>query len=70
MKKHKRELLCESCDSDYPVWYVANEIWNLIIRDEKGNESFQFLCPTCFAELANKQFVESPIWKLTPYSRP
>ena len=44
----KRELLCENCGRDYPVWYADNELWNAVMRTD-GVEVHQFVCLTCFA---------------------
>lgn len=66
----KRELLCQRCGHDYPVWFVSNELWNAVIRGgAKGGEESpeeNFLCPSCFAMLAGERGAVRPntIWRL------
>ena len=55
-----RELLCQRCDSEYPVWYAPNELWNQVQRDGE-----HFFCPTCFAVLAEERGIETTAWRLT-----
>lgn len=62
-EKEKLELICERCDRDYPCWFVSNNTWNEVIRDEVSGDSFQFLCPTCFVVIAAMQGI-TPIWFL------
>lgn len=56
-----RELLCQQCGRDYPVWFAPNELWNAAIRVGE-----HFLCPTCFALLAEQREAVGPhaIWRL------
>lgn len=49
----KRELLCEICNRDYKVWFAPNALWNEVVRDQ-----FNFLCPTCFTNMAAAHGVE------------
>jgi hypothetical protein len=57
----ERELLCQWCDNDYPVWVAPDELWNQV-----ADENEHFLCPTCFAMLAEQRgVVENPIWHLS-----
>jgi hypothetical protein len=42
----KRELLCEYCLADYPVWFTPNKFWNKVIRREDGTDRWQFLGKT------------------------
>lgn len=54
----RRELLCDRCKRDYPVWFTTNEVWNAVVRahggDGYGDEPDRdvFLCPLCFVMLA------------------
>jgi hypothetical protein len=47
-----RELVCQRCDADYPIWYADNDFWN---EDAEPDE--HFLCPTCFIDQADKKGV-------------
>lgn len=56
-EKEKRELLCEVCDRDYPIWYAPNPLWNKVMRWPDGREASEkigFICPTCFAMEAER----------------
>lgn len=47
--KERRELLCESCDQEYSVWFTQNELWNKVCGiDGKNIGDLAFLCPNCF----------------------
>lgn len=62
VKKEKRELLCEVCDHDYPIWYAPNPIWNKIMRWPDGREASEkisFICPTCFVMEAERLGIRS-----------
>jgi len=61
MNKPKRELLCQVCDKEYQTWYAENSLWNLLVQH---NQHFQFLCPTCFANLIQKLLKRKITWKL------
>jgi hypothetical protein len=61
----KRELLCEYCLADYPVWFTPNKFWNKVIRREDGTDRWQFLCPSCFANLAERMGIVPTAWMLT-----
>lgn len=43
-----RELLCDICRRDYPIWSAPNDLWNAVMRDDEGRDQHQFVCPTCF----------------------
>lgn len=60
-----RELLCQICDRDYPVWFTDDELWNQVCRRENEKE-IHFLCPTCFARLAERLGVVPVSWQMTP----
>lgn len=62
--KEPRECWCERCDRAYPVWVTTNPLWNRVIR-EAGNDE-PFLCPTCFALLAEERGVVPTAWVLLP----
>ena len=59
-----RELLCQQCNKDYPVWFAPNELWNAVTDHLEEKPYIQFLCPTCFALLAEEKLGEEFIWKL------
>ncbi len=59
--KAKRELLCQECNREYPVWYAENSLWNLLVQHDYN---IQFLCPTCFANLIQKISKKKITWKL------
>lgn len=61
MKKPSRELLCQECGKEYQIWYAENSLWNLLVQH---NDSIQFLCPTCFANLVQKIIKKRITWKL------
>jgi hypothetical protein len=54
-----RELLCQRCNQEYPVWYAPNELWNLVQQEDE-----HFFCPTCFAILAEERGIRTTAWKL------
>jgi hypothetical protein len=54
-----RELLCQRCGSEYPVWYAPDELWNRVQR-----EGEHFLCLTCFAVLAEERGIKPIAWVL------
>jgi len=43
-----RELHCDDCHRDYPVWSVDNPTWNAVMRANGEQPGEPFLCPTCF----------------------
>jgi hypothetical protein len=55
-----RELLCQKCGRDYPVWFAPNELWNKVVRDGE-----HFLCMDCFALLAESRGVSTEAWMLS-----
>jgi hypothetical protein len=56
-----RELLCQRCNQEYPVWYAPNELWNAVQR-----EGEHFFCLTCFAVVAEERGVVTVSWILRP----
>lgn len=67
-KKEKRELLCEICDRDYPVWYAPNPLWNKVMRAPDGREASErvsFVCPTCFTMEARRKGIKGVAWVLS-----
>lgn len=53
----RRELLCQRCGREHPVWFAPNAAWNPVVRRENGSDEFPFLCPTCFIVLAEERGV-------------
>lgn len=51
-----RELLCQLCHKEYPIWYAPNDIWNSVMRDKGGREETPFVCPTCFGKEYEKRY--------------
>lgn len=58
--KDLRELLCQKCGRDYPIWFAPNELWNKIVRDGE-----HFLCMDCFALTAESRGVDPTAWMLS-----
>lgn len=54
-----KELLCQRCVREYPVWFCPNELWNQVQR-----EGEHFFCPTCFAVLAEERGIKPTAWFL------
>ncbi len=71
MKPAQRELLCQRCDQEYPVWYGDHFLWNPLadqLTDETGI-AVHFLCLNCFATCCNRAVLKGNpdcriIWKL------
>lgn len=61
IKPAVRELLCQRCDLEYPVWFAPNELWNRVAKDGE-----HFLCPNCFAVLAEARGASAIRWQLIP----
>jgi hypothetical protein len=59
MRPAVRELLCQYCNQEYPVWFAPNDLWNAV--QQKGEH---FLCLTCFANLAEQRGIKTTGWKL------
>lgn len=62
----KRELLCELCYREYPVWYAPSELWNAVMRHPDGKEASEkhnFICMDCFAIQAGQIGIKA-IWLL------
>lgn len=54
----RKELTCQRCSVEHPVWSVTTETWEQVVDSE------HFLCPTCFIVLAEKRRVYG-FWRLT-----
>lgn len=54
------EDVCQRCISPNPVWFAPNELWNEVAGD------YNFLCPNCFIELADKKVA----WRVEPETAP
>lgn len=52
-----RELLCQRCNTEHPVWSADNDLWNQTLRRPDGSDEYHFLCPTCFVRLAAERGV-------------
>lgn len=63
-----RELLCEKCGHEHPVWFAPNAVWNAVIRggDPGASDEFSFLCPTCFIVLAEERGMRPTGWMVAP----
>jgi hypothetical protein len=63
----RRELLCERCDREHPVWFAPNAVWNAVVRPnpDQGDE-FAFLCPLCFIVLAEERGMVPSGWMVAP----
>jgi hypothetical protein len=72
IQKPKRELLCQRCGHDYPIWYCDHFLWNPVAEyiEKQTNVQISFLCMNCFALYCEKAVItgENPdckiIWKL------
>lgn len=66
--KEPRECWCEHCDRAYPVWVAPSILWNAVVRApaDAAGEVEPFLCPTCFAMLAESRGVVPTAWVLAP----
>jgi len=63
-EKERRELLCESCDQEYSVWFTQNELWNKVCGiDGKNIGEVSFLCPNCFIKKSEANGVGG-IWEV------
>lgn len=63
-----RELHCEDCDRDYPVWCAPNVLWNKVVRapSEAAGIVEPFLCLTCFALRAERSGIVPTAWVVRP----
>lgn len=59
----RREGTCEICHRAYPVWFAPNDLWNEHIRAD-GSDKWQFLCPTCFANVVAGKNRLPPIFQV------
>lgn len=66
-----RELHCEDCDQDYPVWAAPNELWNKVVREpaNAAGVTEPFLCLTCFALRAERHGIVPTAWVVSPEAR-
>ena len=71
MDRAKRELLCQNCSCEYPVWYCAHYFWTPVAAqlEKDTGVPVHFLCLNCFAEYAAQMVTEDNpdcrvIWKL------
>ena len=55
----KKELVCEKCGRDYPIWFGENDKWNKVAGDD-----IDFLCMDCFALMYEEVLGEDAIWEL------
>lgn len=55
-----KELICQKCGQDYPVWFCSNELWNQIVENNE-----HFLCLTCFASTAEARGLKPKAWFLS-----
>lgn len=71
-EREVRELLCQRCDREYPVWSAPNDLWNRVVRDHGGDGygarplRDRFLCPSCFGMLAEERGIKVTPWLLVP----
>ena len=60
------EERCQRCGHANPVWYAPNEVWNATVRKD-GADEWGFLCPPCFAELAESRVLGERVrWAFVP----
>lgn len=70
MNNAVRELLCQDCESEYPVWYCDHFLWNPVAEEleKEFGVSIHFLCLNCFASHVTRMIKAnangSIIWKL------
>jgi hypothetical protein len=69
--REHRELLCDLCDRDYPVWFAPHDVWNAVVR-QGGVDEWAFLCPLCFSLIADERRPDlAPTgWILHPEGEP
>lgn len=59
------EGICGRCSGTNIVWYADSPLWNATVRMADGRDEYPFLCPVCFAELAEERgHAPSGIWSL------
>lgn len=60
------ESYCHRCKRAFIWWSAPSPLWNQVVRggDIGGDETFQVLCPCCFADLAEEQGIAS-FWRFT-----
>lgn len=54
-----RELLCQRCHREHPVWFAPNDLWNAVAK-----EGEHFMCPTCFVVVAEARGIKPTAWCL------
>lgn len=59
------ESRCERCFGPNPVWVAPSPLWNEVLRggDINGGEELSFVCPSCFAGLAEEKGIACD-WRL------
>lgn len=61
-----------SCGHPNPVWYADCHLWNEVMTGSRDGESPAILCPSCFADRADRHFAETPGnwriigWRMVP----
>lgn len=62
----RNESCCQRCGGVNPRWVAPSPLWNAVIRGGSinGLESHSFVCPTCFAVMAEEQGIACD-WRLT-----
>lgn len=70
MDSAERELLCQECGVEYPIWYCDHFLWNPVAErlTLRSGVTVRFLCLNCFAVSAERIVKEKSdgvvIWKL------
>lgn len=66
-----QELLCQRCNTDYPIWYCDHFLWNPVAEqiEKATNVPIHFLCLNCFAFCCEQIVLDGNpdckiIWKL------
>lgn len=60
---------CQRCGAQYPVWVAPDDLWNQVAEDQvNGLVVWHFLCPGCFATLAEEREAVPPttVWSMAP----
>lgn len=63
----RSESRCDRCGGVNPVWHAPHDLWNAAVRTD-GADEWPFLCPSCFATVAEERGVVSDrtVWALVP----
>lgn len=71
MNAAEKELLCQKCSGEYPIWYCDHFLWDPIAErlEKDTGVSIHFLCLNCFAGCCREVVIETHpdckiIWKL------